>query len=613
MNKRTTYPPDVRERGGVSSYVPPKKSSAEDRRRCDHMERERNGFLFQGQERAGDATLLTQLGRIVGRKHLLTRDSDTRSYRTGFRYGSGRVLAVVRPGSLVELWRVAQACVEAGAIVIMQASNTGLTGGSTPDGDDYDRDVVLVNTLRINRMHLIDDGRQVVCLPGATLFRLEKLLKSVEREPHSVIGSSCIGASVFGGVCNNSGGALIRRGPAYTELALYGQVGGDGRLRLVNNLGIRLGNDPEEILRRVEEVAYTLEDIENDGCRASDSGYETRVRDVTADTPARYNADRGRLYQASGSAGHLILFALRLDTFPAETNPVVFYIGSNATSDLEGIRRDMLASDMPLPIAAEYMHRDSFEFTRVYGKDTFLAIKYLGSGRLPALFKLKAKIDTWASRLPLVHGALGDLLMQSVSKLFPEHLPKRLRDFGARFAHHLILKVSADQAAAVSYYLEQKLSSSDGEFFQCKDEEAQAAFLHRFAAAGAAGRYRAVHRREVEDIVALDIALRRNDQDWREVLPREIEKDITHKLYYGHFFCHVFHQVYVVKKGANLTAMKSRMLELLDARGARYPAEHNVGHLYQAPPDQTEFFRNLDPCNCLNPGIGQTSKRARWH
>ena len=26
----------------------------------------------------------------------------------------------------------------------MQAANTGLTGGSTPDGDDYDRGIVLV-------------------------------------------------------------------------------------------------------------------------------------------------------------------------------------------------------------------------------------------------------------------------------------------------------------------------------------------------------------------------------------------------------------------------------------------------------------------------------------
>ena len=110
------------------------------------------------------------------------------------------------------------------------------------------------------------------------------------------------------------------------------------------------------------------------------------------------------------------------------------------------------------------------------------------------------------------------------------------------------------------------------------------AFLHRFAAAGAAVRYRAVHRREVEDIVALDVALRRNDPNWFETLPEEIERPIAHKLYYGHFFCHVFHQDYVVGKGHNTMQLERRIWRLLDARGAQYPAEHNVGHLYEAKP-----------------------------
>ena len=55
------------------------------------------------------------------------------------------VLAVVRPGSMIEQWRVLQACVAAGVIVIPQAANTGLTGGSTPHGG-YDRPVVIINT-----------------------------------------------------------------------------------------------------------------------------------------------------------------------------------------------------------------------------------------------------------------------------------------------------------------------------------------------------------------------------------------------------------------------------------------------------------------------------------
>jgi D-lactate dehydrogenase len=54
------------------------------------------------------------------------------------------------------------------------------------------------------------------------------------------------------------------------------------------------------------------------------------------------------------------------------------------------------------------------------------------------------------------------------------------------------------------------------------------------------------------------------------------------------------------------------MLERLDLRRAAYPAEHNVGHLYTAGPAQVAHFRALDPCNCMNPGIGGLSRTADW-
>ena len=263
-----------------------------------------------------DDALLAQLREAVGHRHVLTGDRATRRYRTGYRFGDGPVLAVARPGTLLALWRVLQAVVAADRIVLMQAANTGLTGGSTPDGDRYDRGIVLVSTTRLTGVQLLDEGRQVVCLPGATLDVLEKRLAPLGREPHSVIGSSCIGASVLGGVCNNSGGALVRRGPAYTELALYAQRGDDGVLRLVNHLGIALGDTPEEILTRLQSGDYASETIVHDPARAaSDPRYAVDVRQVDAPTPARYNADPSRLHEVSGCAGRLAVFAVRLDSF----------------------------------------------------------------------------------------------------------------------------------------------------------------------------------------------------------------------------------------------------------------------------------------------------------
>lgn len=90
-------------------------------------------------------------------------------------------------------------------------------------------------------------------------------------------------------------------------------------------------------------------------------------------------------------------------------------------------------------------------------------------------------------------------------------------------------------------WLTEFFKTADGDFFACTPEEGSKAFLHRFAAAGAAIRYQAVHSEEVEDILALDIALRRNDTEWFEHLPPEIDSKLVHKLYYGHFMCYVFH------------------------------------------------------------------------
>ncbi|MFV8985933.1 D-lactate dehydrogenase [Serratia fonticola] len=555
---------------------------------------------------------ITQLKNIVGNAQVLTGERSTERYRKGFRSGGGKALAVVFPTRLLQLWQILQACVAADKIVIMQAANTGLTEGSTPSGQDYDRDIVIVSTLRLDHIQVLDNGKQVVGFPGSTLNKLERLLKPYGREPHSVIGSSCIGASVIGGICNNSGGALVKRGPAYTEMALYAKLDADGQLRLVNHLGINLGDTPEEILTRLEKGDYRPTDVEHGELRASDNEYASRVRDVDADTPSRFNADKRRLFEASGCAGKLAVFAVRLDTFAKEDKEQVFYIGTNDTAVLTELRRHMLSQFENLPVAGEYMHRDIFDIAEVYGKDTFMMIDKLGTDQMPRFFTLKGRVDATLNKLPLIPHNLTDNLMQKLSKLAPNHLPPRMKEFRQRFEHHLLLKMAGPGVEEAQHYLQSYFAQADGDFFVCTPEEGKKAFLHRFAAAGAAVRYHAVHTDQVEDILALDIALRRNDTEWFETLPPEIDNQLVHKLYYGHFMCHVFHQDYVVKKGADSHALKEQMLEILNQRGAEYPAEHNVGHLYHAKPDLQAFYQDADPTNSFNPGIGKTSKQKHW-
>jgi D-lactate dehydrogenase len=302
-----------------------------------------------------------------------------------------------------------------------------------------------------------------------------------------------------------------------------------------------------------------------------------------------------------------MLFAVRLDTFEKDKETRVFYIGTNDPAELTALRRAILGGFAHLPVAGEYMHRTCFDIAARYGKDTYLAIQKLGTDRIPALFAAKARIDG----LPFVPAGWSDKVIQFASNLLPSHLPPRLVEWRDRYEHHLLLRMADEGIAEAKAWLEAHFPSASGDFFECTPVEAEGAFLHRFAAAGAANRYRAVHGDTVENIVALDIALPRNCEDWVETLPPEIEGPILHKLYYGHFLCHVFHQDYIVAKGTDCMALEEAMLPLLDRRGAEYPAEHNVGHLYHAKPALADHYAALDPCNVFNPGIGHTCRDAR--
>jgi len=557
-------------------------------------------------------SLITSMRDVVGQAYLLTDKAKKQPYTKGFRFGAGEALAVVRPGTLVEIWRVLKLCVEADVAVIMQAANTGLTGGSTPDGKDYDRLLVIISTMRIDAIQLVDSGKQIIGLAGSTLFGLEETLAPYGREPHSVIGSSCIGASIVGGICNNSGGALVKRGPAYTELALFAQIDADGNLSLINNLGVNLGSDPEEILNNLENKRYTEADVQHPDARASDNEYDERVRDVDSDTPSRFNNDGRRLHDASGCAGKLAVFAVRLDTFPIPEKKQVFYVGSNDAAVFTKIRRDILSTFKNLPDSGEYLHRDCYDVSKKYGKDMFIVISKLGAKFIPKLFAFKRKFDAFTDKLGFLPNKMSDRVMQYMSYVFPNHLPKRMEEYRDKYQHHWILEMSNDGVDEAKAYLDAFFKTNEGSYFECTEEEADKAILHRFVAGGAIGRYHVMHSKDVGAMMTIDVALRRNDPDWFEVLPKEIDDQIDTKLYYGHLFCHVMHQNYVLKKGADAKLLKGKILETFDARSAEYPAEHNVGHEYFAKDALKNFYRELDPTNSFNPGIGKTTKLKNW-
>ena len=557
-------------------------------------------------------SLIEALKTVVGASYTLTDNAKKQAYTKGFRFGSGDAIAVVRPATLLEIWQVLKACVAADVAVIMQAANTGLTGGSTPNGKDYDRSLVIISTMRIDSIHLIDNAKQIVGLAGSTLFGLEDVLKPYGREPHSVIGSSCIGASIVGGICNNSGGALVQRGPAYTELSIYAQIDSKGKLSLVNNLGINLGDTPEDILTNLHQQNFSDKDVEFTSKRASDNEYHERVRKVDEDTPSRFNNDGRRLYESSGCAGKLAVFAVRMDTFPIPEKHKVFYVGTNDPGVLEKIRRDMLSSFSSLPVSGEYIHRECYDACKKYGKDSFLVIDKLGSKYMPKMFAIKRTVDRVAENLKFLPNKFSDRMMQYLSYLWPNHLPQRMEEYRDKYQHHWIIEMSNEGVNEAKEYFDNFFTSNEGSYFECTEEEGRKAILHRFVAGGAIGRQQLMNSEDMGAIMTIDVAFPRNEQDWFESLTPELEEKIAVKLYYGHLFCHVMHQNYILKKGVDAKAVKDEILATFDARGAEYPAEHNVGHEYFAKTDLKSFYKTLDPTNSFNPGIGKTSKCKHW-
>ena len=236
------------------------------------------------------------------------------------------MLAVVRPGTLLEQWKVLQAAVAAGRIVIMQAANTGLTGGSTPTAPTTTADRAGEHAAHHRCAGDCRGDRWCArqCHPGQAGQTLAPL---GARAPlgHRLVVHWRVGAGRHLQQLGRRAGAPR---PGYTELAFYARVKDDGTLA-----GEPPGHRPGRHARRNPDPAangdYAEADVERDtGRAASDARYAQDVR-VDADTPARFNADPSRLFEASGSQAKVCLFAVRLDTFPKEPS-TVFYIGQHA-------------------------------------------------------------------------------------------------------------------------------------------------------------------------------------------------------------------------------------------------------------------------------------------
>src|SRR5699024_10241764 len=145
------------------------------------------------------------------------------------------------------------------------------------------------------------------------------------------------------------------------------------------------------------------------------------------------------------------------------------------------------------------------------------------------------------AQLPFIDETVADTIAQNAVGLLPQQLPKRMLDYRDRLEHHLRLVVSTEQTQRMGALLDDFFAEAAhaGASFVCDGDEAQSAMLHRFGAASAAPRYFNLNREASSGMITFDVALRRDDDDWLEVLPYEIADQLHICSYYGHFFCHV--------------------------------------------------------------------------
>ena len=102
---------------------------------------------------------------------------------------------------------------------------------------------------------------------------------------------------------------------------------------------------------------------------------------------------------------------------------------SNNSDVFWKIRRDILSKFKTLPTSGDYLHRDCYDAAKKYSKDTFVVIEKLGTNFLPTLFELKRKVDLLSKKIKFLPDKLSDKIMQFLSKLWPNHLPKRMEQF----------------------------------------------------------------------------------------------------------------------------------------------------------------------------------------
>jgi FAD/FMN-containing dehydrogenase len=185
------------------------------------------------------AGVIHDLSAIVGEAGILVSPAETEKYERGYRYGSGRALAIARPATVAELAGLVRYSFAHALRLIPQGANTGLVGASTPDESG---EQLVVSLDRLRGVEAVDVRNRTACVRAGT--RLSELNREAGR--HELFYPIDLGSdpSLGGMVATNTGGSrLVRYGDVQHTLIGLEVVLADADATVLTDLtGLRKDN-----------------------------------------------------------------------------------------------------------------------------------------------------------------------------------------------------------------------------------------------------------------------------------------------------------------------------------------------------------------------------------
>lgn len=188
---------------------------------------------------SASTAVIRDLRQLLGEGGVLHAYPEVEKYERGYRYGSGRALAVARPATVAELREVVRYCYAHELRLIAQGANTGLVGASTPDDSGGE---LVVSLDRLRGIEAVDVHTRTACVRAGT--RLSELNRAAAA--HDLFYPIDLGSdpSLGGMVATNTGGSrLLRYGDVQHNLLGLEVVLADADATVLTDLqGLRKDN-----------------------------------------------------------------------------------------------------------------------------------------------------------------------------------------------------------------------------------------------------------------------------------------------------------------------------------------------------------------------------------